>query len=75
MPKIPVQCKECETKYTAGDFLPPSKSKCPNCGTTGNRPTYITLGGGLKCFKCNKLYTKSEFKKCPECNGILVPQR
>lgn len=37
MPKITVLCQNCKETYRAGDLLPPSKSKCPKCGTTGNK--------------------------------------
>lgn len=49
MPKINMQCKSCNTKYSAGDFLPPSKSKCPKCGAIGNQPDYEE---NLKCEIC-----------------------
>ena len=29
MPRIKVKCKRCGHEYSAGDFLPPSKSTCP----------------------------------------------
>jgi len=40
MPKIILKCKNCKTKYTVGDFLPPTKQKCPKCGICGNNPDY-----------------------------------
>jgi len=36
MPKINLRCKKCQKEYSVGDFLPPSKGKCPKCGTANN---------------------------------------
>ena len=67
MPKINMQCKSCNTKYTTGDFLPPSKSKCPKCGTTGNQPDYKE---SLKCEICGiKVESRNDLT---EYDGLLV---
>lgn len=37
MPKFNLKCKKCQKEYSAGDLLPPSKSKCPKCGNINNK--------------------------------------
>jgi len=50
---------------------PQNKNNKPNSNSDGN---IVTMGGRSKCFKCNEKFAPN-IKKCPKCNGVLIPQR
>jgi predicted nucleic acid-binding Zn ribbon protein len=37
MPRINMECKVCQTKYTVGDLMSPSVTPCPKCGNKDNK--------------------------------------
>jgi len=46
MPRINVRCKKCGKEFMVGDFLPPSKKKCPKCKQVGPEVIgYVTNKG------------------------------
>jgi len=67
MPIINMKCKKCKAKYTVVDFLAPSKSKCPKCGTKGNQPDYKE---NLKCEICGKKVKGVD--ELTEYDGLLI---